>query len=58
MNVVLRRDGGERALVPFYRPLSLLDEMDRFASEMGDTWRPYTLEHSLEIWPKAPFCEA
>jgi HSP20 family protein len=47
MNIVLRRDGGERALVPFYRPLSLIDEMDRFAREMWDTWRPFTLEHSL-----------
>ena len=47
MNIVLRRDGGERALVPFYRPLSLLDEMDRFTREMWDAWRPFTLEHSL-----------
>lgn len=47
MNIVLRRDGGERALVPFYRPLSMLDEMDRFAKEMWDAWRPFTLEHSL-----------
>jgi len=47
MNIVLRRDGGERALVPFYRPLSLLDDMDRFAREMWDTWRPFTLEQSL-----------
>jgi len=47
MNIVLRRDGGERALVPFYRPLSLLDEMDRFSREMWDAWRPFTLEHSL-----------
>jgi len=47
MNVVLRKNGGERALVPFYRPLSLLDEMDRFAREMWDTWKPFTLEQSL-----------
>ena len=47
MNIVLRRDGGERALIPFYRPLSLLDEMDRFSREMWDAWRPFTLEHSL-----------
>ena len=47
MNIVLRRDGGERALVPFYHPLSLIDEMDRFAREMWDTWRPFILEHSL-----------
>ena len=47
MNIVLRRDGGERALFPFYRPLSLLDEMDRFSREMWDAWRPFNLEHSL-----------
>ena len=47
MNIVLRKDGGERALVPFYRPLSLLDEMDRITREMWDAWRPFTLEHSL-----------
>lgn len=47
MNIVLRRDGGERALVPFYRPLSLLDEMDRFTRDMWDAWRPFTLEHNL-----------
>ena len=47
MNIVLRRDGGERVLVPFYHPLSMLDEMDRFAKEMSDAWRPFTLEHSL-----------
>jgi len=47
MNIVLRRDGGERTLVPFYRPLNMLDEMDRFAKEMWDAWRPFTLEHSL-----------
>ncbi|MFC1940462.1 Hsp20/alpha crystallin family protein [Chloroflexota bacterium] len=47
MNIVLRRIGGERALVPFYRSLSLIDEMDRFAQEMLDAWRPFTMEHSL-----------
>ena len=47
MNIVLRRDGGDRTLVPFYRPLSLLDEMDKFARGMWDAWRPFTLEHSL-----------
>ena len=47
MNIVLRRDDGERALVPFYRPLSLFDEIDRFTSEMWGAWRPFNLEHSL-----------
>ena len=47
MNIVLRRDGVERDLIPFYSPHSLLDEMDRFASDMWDAWRPFNLEHSL-----------
>jgi HSP20 family protein len=41
MNIVLRRNGGERALVPFYRPWGLLDGIDRFASEMWNAWRPF-----------------
>ena len=47
MAIVLRRNGGERALVPFYRPLSLFDEMDRLTRDMWDAWRPFTLGDSL-----------
>ncbi|MFC1931063.1 Hsp20/alpha crystallin family protein [Chloroflexota bacterium] len=47
MNIVLRRNGGDRALVPFYHPLSMLGEMDRFASEMWDAWRPFTVDQNL-----------
>ena len=47
MAVIIRRNGGERALVPFYRPLSLLDEMDSFTREMWDSWKPFTFDHSL-----------
>jgi HSP20 family protein len=47
MNIVLRKNGGERALVPFYRPWGLLDEIDKLASEMWDAWRPSLLERSL-----------
>ena len=44
MNIVLKRNGGERALVPFYHPLSLVDEMERFAGEM---WNGWSTEYSL-----------
>ncbi|MFC2020468.1 Hsp20/alpha crystallin family protein [Chloroflexota bacterium] len=47
MNIVLRRNGGERSLAPFYHPVSLLDEMDRFTREMWDSWKPITFDHSL-----------
>lgn len=47
MNIILRRNGGERALVLFYRPWGLLDEVERLAGEMWDAWRPFTLDHSL-----------
>ena len=47
MAIVLRRKGGERALVPFYSPFSLFHEMDEIAREMWDAWRPFTLEQSL-----------
>jgi HSP20 family protein len=47
MNIVVRKDGGERGLVPFYRPWGLLEEMDTLAREMWDTWEPLTFEQSL-----------
>ena len=47
MAIILRRNGGERALVPFYRPLSMLEEMDSLAREMWDAWRQFTLDQSL-----------
>ena len=47
MNIILRKNDGERALVPFYRPWGLLDKMDILAREMWDAWRPFTLDHSL-----------
>jgi len=46
MNIILR-NGGERALVPFYRPLSLLDEIDTIAREMWDARGPFTSEYNL-----------
>ncbi|MFC1938319.1 Hsp20/alpha crystallin family protein [Chloroflexota bacterium] len=47
MTIIVRRNGDQRVLVPFYRPWGLVDEMDTLAREMWDSWRPLTLEHSL-----------
>ena len=47
MAIILRRNGGERALVPFYRTWDLLDGVDSLAREMWDSWRPFTLNQSL-----------
>ena len=47
MAIMLRRNGGDRALVPFYRPLSLIDEMDTLAREMWDNWKPFRFGDSL-----------
>jgi HSP20 family protein len=47
MAIVLRRNGGERALVPYYRSLGLFDEMDKLSADMWDAWRPFAAEQSL-----------
>lgn len=47
MNIILRRNGGNRAVVPFYRPWDLLDEIDRFAGDFWETWRPFTKDTGL-----------
>lgn len=47
MNIILRRNGGEKALVPFYQPWSLLDEVDDLAREMWESWRPFTFDDRL-----------
>ncbi|MFC2006806.1 Hsp20/alpha crystallin family protein [Chloroflexota bacterium] len=47
MAIIVRRNGGERAMVPFYHPLSLLDEMDNLAREMWYSWEPLTFDRSL-----------
>lgn len=42
MNIILRKNGGERALIPVYRPWGLLDEVDALAREIWESWRPFT----------------
>ena len=47
MNILVRRNDGEQALVPFYSPLSLLGAMDRLAGNIWDSSKPYTFDTSL-----------
>ncbi|MFC2069359.1 Hsp20/alpha crystallin family protein [Chloroflexota bacterium] len=47
MAIVLRRNGGESAVVPFHSPFGLFGEMDELAREIWDAWRPFTAEQSL-----------
>ena len=47
MNLVLRRNGGERVLVPFYRPWGLFDEVDKIARDMWDDWKPFMSDSGL-----------
>jgi HSP20 family protein len=47
MNIVLRGNGGDRALLPFYRPWLISDEMNRLAREMWDVWSPFSTGDKL-----------
>ena len=47
MAIVLRRNGGERGLVPFYRPFGLFNYIDELTREMWNAWEPFTTEQSL-----------
>ena len=40
MNIILKRNGGRGAMIPYYRPLSLMSELETLASELWDSWRP------------------
>ena len=47
MNVIVRRAGNEKSLVPFYRPWDLLAEVDTLARDMWNAWKPFGFDHSL-----------
>jgi HSP20 family protein len=47
MNILVRRNDGEQTLVPFYSPLNLFGAMDRFAGNIWDSSKPYTLDTGL-----------
>jgi HSP20 family protein len=41
MSLILRSNDGQRALVPFFRAPSLLDEIDALTGETWDSWNPF-----------------
>jgi HSP20 family protein len=45
MNIVLRKNGIDEALVPFYRPLSMFDVWEELEKEMWDSWRPFPFDN-------------
>jgi HSP20 family protein len=47
MNILIRRNDVEQGLIPYYSPLSLFGAMDRFAGNIWDSSKPYTLDTSL-----------
>ena len=48
MNILVRRSNDEQGMVPFYgSPLSLLNAMDRFAGNIWESSKPYTLDTNL-----------
>ncbi len=50
MNILVTRNDGQQAWVPFYGPLNLLGAMDRLAANAGNVWdstKPYTLDTSF-----------
>ena len=47
MDLLVRRNDGEQAVVPFYTPLSVLNAMDRLAANIWNSSKPYTLDTNL-----------
>lgn len=42
MSFYIRDNDGESAIVPFFRPLSSFEVLDRLSKEVWDSWRPFT----------------
>ncbi len=42
MSFYIRDNDGESTVVPFFRPLSSLEVLDRLSKEVWDSWRPFT----------------
>jgi HSP20 family protein len=47
MNIFVRRNDGDQTLVPVYNPMNLFATMDRFAGNIWDSSKPYTLDTSM-----------
>ena len=56
MTAIIRRgpNGALTLVEPFYRPTSLIDEVEAMAKEVFDSWKPAafrtSLPHSLDIY--------
>lgn len=42
MSFYIRDNDSESAIVPFFRPLSSFEVLDRLSKEVWDSWRPFT----------------
>ena len=47
MSIIVRRNGGQEALVPFYHPLSLFEDIDAFMRGLWHSWQPFALGERL-----------
>jgi HSP20 family protein len=47
MSLIIRGNGGHRALVPFFGTPSLLDEIDMLSKDVWDSWKPFTSAGNL-----------
>jgi HSP20 family protein len=43
MTVIIKRNGGRSGLVPYYRPWSMIRDLEELYSGMLDSWRPSEL---------------
>jgi len=53
--MLIRKNGGEHAVVPYYHPLSLMDEIDDFARILWSAWRP--VGFTDELMPRTDMYE-
>ena len=47
MTVIIKRNGGRSALAPYYRPWSMLRDLEELYSSFWDSWRPSQLSSGL-----------
>ncbi|MFC1866452.1 Hsp20/alpha crystallin family protein [Chloroflexota bacterium] len=47
MNLIVRRNGGQEALGPFYRPSSLFEDIDTLTRGLRDSWQPFEVDDKL-----------
>jgi HSP20 family protein len=47
MTMLIRCNGGERGLVPYFHPLGLMDEIEDFTRQMWSSWKPAYLPDTV-----------